>query len=54
MICCLHYPNSLTAWPVDYILRKDEEEQQREQDNKREIMELYRDMISTIEILGLL
>ena len=27
--------------PVDYILRKDEEEQQREQDNKREIMELY-------------
>ena len=29
---------------VDYILRKDEEEQQREQDNKREIMELYRDM----------
>lgn len=30
--------------PVDYILRKDEEEQQREQDNKREIMELYRDM----------
>lgn len=29
--------------PVDYILRKDEEEQQREQDNKREIMELYRD-----------
>ena len=26
--------------PVDYILRKDEEEQ----DNKREIMELYRDM----------
>ena len=28
----------------DYILRKDEEEQQREQDNKREIMELYRDM----------
>lgn len=31
--------------PVDYILRKDEEEQQREQDNKREIMELYRDMV---------
>ena len=31
-------------FPVDYILRKDEEEQQREQDNKREIMELYRDM----------
>lgn len=30
--------------PVDYILRKNEEEQQREQDNKREIMELYRDM----------
>ena len=30
--------------PVDHILRKDEEEQQREQDNKREIMELYRDM----------
>ena len=30
--------------PVDYILRKDEEEQQREQDNKREIMDLYRDM----------
>lgn len=28
----------------NYILRKDEEEQQREQDNKREIMELYRDM----------
>ena len=26
------------------MLRKDEEEQQREQDNKREIMELYRDM----------
>lgn len=43
MICCLHYPN-LFKVPVDYILRKDEEEQQREQDNKREIMELYRDM----------
>ena len=25
--------------PVDYILRKDEEEQQREQDNRTEIME---------------
>ena len=30
--------------PVDYILRKDEEEQQREQDNRTEIMELYRGM----------
>lgn len=30
--------------PIDYILRKDEEQQQREQDDRKEIMELYRDM----------
>ena len=40
--------------PVDYILRKDEEEQQREQDNKRKLWNCIGIWISTIEILGLL
>lgn len=30
--------------PIDYILRKEEEQQQREQNDRKEIMELYRDM----------
>ena len=42
--CTIALEYSFFKVPVDYILRKDEEEQQREQDNKREIMELYRDM----------
>lgn len=30
--------------PIDYILRKEEEQQQQEQNDRKEIMELYRDM----------
>ena len=30
--------------PIDCILRKEEEQQQREQNDRKEIMELYRDM----------
>lgn len=40
--------------PVDYILRKNEEEQQREQIIKEKLWNCIGIWISTIEILGLL
>ena len=40
--------------PVDYILRKDEEEQQRERIIKEKLWNCIGIWISTIEILGLL
>ena len=38
--------------PVDYILRKDEEEQQRDQNNKREIMDMDQYNRDTWIIIG--
>lgn len=40
--------------PIDYILRKEEEQQQREQNDRKEIMELYRIWINITETPGLL